>query len=405
MIPMPSHPSMPPVSAEAAGVLPSGIGEVFSYGFDRPGLIPLWVGEGDRPTPDFIGEAAGRALRDGATFYTRQLGIPPLRAALAEYVARLYGGAAEPDRFFVTIGGMHAFQIAVRIAAEPGDEILIPTPAWPNFFGAIAAQGARTVAVPMQFDAVAGWSLDIARIAEAVTPRTRAIVLNSPSNPTGWTATREDCAAVLAIARRHDLWVIADEIYARFSFDPANAGLGRAPSIRDVWDTADRDRVLFVQTFSKNWAMTGWRIGWLEGPAGLGRIVDGLILYSTSGVPTFIQHAAETAIRDGEALVRGQVAQAAEGRRILTEGLGTLPGVALPPPAGAFYAFPRVAHEPDARALALRLVDEANVGVAPGTAFGPGGESFLRLCFARGAAELHEAVRRMSPALSPVRGG
>ncbi|RVU21872.1 pyridoxal phosphate-dependent aminotransferase [Methylobacterium oryzihabitans] len=404
MIPMPSHPSMPPVSAEAAGVLPSGIGEVFAYGFDRPGLIPLWVGEGDRPTPDFIGEAAGRALRDGATFYTRQLGIPALREALAEYVARLYGGAADPGGFFVTVGGMHAFQIAVRIAAEPGDEIVIPTPAWPNFFGAIAAQGACTVAVPMQFDAAAGWSLDIARIAAAVTPRTRAIVLNSPSNPTGWTATPEDYAAVLAIARNHDLWIIADEIYGRFSFDPAHAELGRAPSIRDVWEAEDRDRVLFVQTFSKNWAMTGWRVGWLEGPPALGRIVDGLILYATSGVATFLQHAAATAIRDGEDLVRRQVAQAREGRRILTEGLGGLPGVDLPPPPGAFYAFPKVNHEPDSRALALRLVDEANVGVAPGTAFGPGGEGFLRLCFARSADDLHEAVRRLSPALSTPAG-
>ncbi|WP_018263128.1 pyridoxal phosphate-dependent aminotransferase [Methylobacterium sp. WSM2598] len=400
MIPTPVPALMPPMNPAAAGVLPSGIGELIAYGADREGLIPLWVGEGDRPTPAFIGEAAARAIRDGHTFYTRMLGIPPLREAIADDVAAVYGGPAEPERIFVTVGGMQAFQVALAIAAAPGDEVVIPTPTWPNFFGAIAAHGARRVMVPMQFDPASGWALDVERLAAAVTPATRAIVLNSPANPTGWTASRDDLRAVLAIARRHGLWIIADEIYGRFSFDPAHAALGRAPSFRDVWEPEDRDRLLFVQNFSKNWAMTGWRIGWLEGPVALGRIVDGLVLYGTSGVATFLQHAAVAAIREGGALVAGQIAQAREGRRILVEGLGRLPGVELPPPAGAFYAFPRVPAEPDARRLAMRLVDEANVGVAPGTAFGPGGERFLRLCFARGAADLEEAVRRLAPVLA-----
>ncbi|MGF3021300.1 pyridoxal phosphate-dependent aminotransferase [Methylobacterium aquaticum] len=393
--------TMPPVSREAAGVLPSGIGELVAYGVERPGLIPLWVGEGDRATPAFIGEAAQRALRDGATFYTRMLGIPPLREALAEYVSRLYGDPVGPERFFVTVGGMHAFHTAIRIAAEPGDEVVLPTPTWSNFFGAVAMQGARPVPVPMQFDARAGWSLDIGRIEAAITPRTRAIVLNTPANPTGWIATRADLAAVLAIARRHRLWIVADEIYGRFCFDPAHEALGRAPSIRDVWQPEDRERVLFVQTFSKNWAMTGWRIGWLEGPAAIGRIVDGLVLYGTSGVATFLQHAAVTAIREGEALVAEQVAQARAGRAIVCEALGAVPGVELPAPAGAFYAFPRVPAEPDDVRLAKRIVDQANVGLAPGSAFGPGGESFLRLCFARSGADLTEAMRRMVPVLTP----
>ncbi|ACL62280.1 pyridoxal phosphate-dependent aminotransferase [Methylobacterium nodulans] len=403
MTSMPKPPSLPPVNPTAEGVLPSGIGELIGYGTDRPGLIPLWVGEGDRPTPDFIGEAAARALRDGQTFYTRMLGIPELREAIAAYIARLYGGAAEPDRIFVTVGGMQAFDIALKIAAVPGDEVVVPTPTWPNFFGAIEASGAHRVMVPMSFSPASGWALDIERLAAAVTARTRVLVVNSPANPTGWTATHADLRALLAIARRHDLWIIADEIYGRFSFDPAHAALGRAPSIRDVWEPEDRDRVLFVQTFSKNWAMTGWRIGWLEGPAQLGRIVDGLILYGTSGIATFLQHAAVVAVRDGEPLVQAQIAQAREGRRILAEGLGRLPGVELPPPAGAFYAFPRIPGEPDARHLAMRLVDEANVGVAPGTAFGPGGQSFLRLCFARSAGDLHEAVRRLAPVLAAGR--
>jgi aspartate/methionine/tyrosine aminotransferase len=162
--------TMPPINPVADGVLPSGIGEVIAYGAGRTGLIPLWVGEGDRPTPDFIGEAAARALRDGHTFYTDMLGIPALRQEIAAYVGRLYGGSPEPDRFFVTVGGMQAFQIALAIAAQPGDEIVIPTPIWPNFFGAIAAHGAKSVTVPIGFDPASGWSLDVERLAAAVTP-------------------------------------------------------------------------------------------------------------------------------------------------------------------------------------------------------------------------------------------
>jgi aspartate/methionine/tyrosine aminotransferase len=382
---------------EAAGAPASGIVEVMTYGRRRPGLIPLWAGEGDMPTPAFICEAATRALAAGETFYTWQRGIPELRQALARYHERLYGRAFGPERFSVTVGGMHAAQIAVRITAGAGDEVLIPTPAWPNFRGAITVAGARPVPVPMT-GGTAGWTLDLDRLREAVTPRTRAIVVNSPANPTGWTARLDELSAILTLAREHGLWIIADEIYARFVYDPAlTMGEGRTPSFHDVLE-AD-DRILFVQTFSKNWAMTGWRIGWLEAPPALGPTIENLIQYSTSGVAAFLQRAAVAALEQGESFAAHQIARARRGRGIVCAGLATTGRVELPAPPGAFYAFLKVLGVTDSRALAMRLIDEANVGLAPGTAFGDGGEAYLRLCFARKADDLEEAVRRLAPVL------
>ena len=278
--------------AEARDAPESGIVEVFNYGRGRQGLIPLWVGEGDLPTPPFICDAAVTSLRNGETFYTYQRGIPDLRLALARYHARHYDGPFEPERFYVTGGGMQAIQIACRMVAGNGDEVLVPTPAWPNITAAIGISGARPVEVPMTLGN-AGWTLDLDRLFDSANDRTRAIFLNSPSNPTGWTARKDELQAILEFARQRGLWIVADEVYHRFFF----AG-PRSPSFYDV---ADRDeRVIFVNTFSKNWAMTGWRIGWISAPPALGHIIENLVQYSTSGVAAFMQRAATAALEDGE---------------------------------------------------------------------------------------------------------
>jgi aspartate/methionine/tyrosine aminotransferase len=373
-------------------VAPSGIVQVFDYGRDRQGLIPLWVGEGDLPTPAFICEAAKASLDRGETFYTAQAGIPELREAIASYMTRIYGAAPgglafSPESFFVTIGGMHAIEIATRLIAGPGDEALIPSPAWPNFVGAVETSGARAVPVPL--DRKGRWSLDPERLAAAVTPATRAIFFNSPANPTGFVATQEEIAATLDIARRRDLWIIADEIYGRVTYDGA-----RAPSFHDVM--APDDRILFVQTLSKNWAMTGFRVGWLEAPPALGPAIENLVQFTTSGVPVFTQRAAVAALAEGEAFFAGQVERCRRSRDILCEGLAATGRVKFFEPEAAFYLFCAVDGFADSRALALRLVDEAGVGAAPGAAFGPGGEGHLRLCFARDPAQIEEATRRMA---------
>lgn len=383
----------PLIRPEAAGAPPSGIVEVSNYGRGRPGLIPLWVGEGDMPTPAFITEAATRSLAAGETFYTWQRGIPELREAIARYMTRVYGRPLDADRFHVTIGGMHALQIATRLAAGDGDEVLVPNPAWPNFTGAIKVAGGHPVDVPMALEgngAQERWVLDIEQLEKAVTPRTKAIVINSPSNPTGWTASLADLEGVLALSRKYGLWIIADEIYGRFMLDEAE----RAPSFHDIM--ADDDKVLFVQTFSKNWAMTGWRIGWIECHPSLGDTVENLIQYSSSGVATFVQRAGIAALDHGESFVQHQIARAEAGRDIVCNGLAATGRAFFARPSGAFYLYFGVEGEKDSMALAKRLVDEANVGLAPGSAFGPHGEAFLRLCFARKAEDLEEATARLA---------
>src|SRR3954469_2863075 len=276
----PSRSVIEALRREASGAPESGIVEAMNYGRERPGLIPLWAGEGDLPTPSFICEAATRSLAAGETFYTYQRGIPTLREALARYHTALYGREFSPDEFYVTGSGMQAIQIVLGMIAGAGDEVLIPTPTWPNAAAATGIVGGRPVEVPMSFGND-GWSVDFDRLAASVTPRTRALFVVTPSNPTGWTATRDDLASMLALARRHGLWIIADETYARFWY---GEGL-RAPSFYDVME--QEDRILFVNTFSKNWAMTGWRIGWIAAHPSLGQVIENMIQYATSGVAQF----------------------------------------------------------------------------------------------------------------------
>ena len=393
--PLPGASLLADLRSEARNAPESGIVEVMNHGRLRPGLIPLWVGEGDLPTPDFIRNAARASLDAGETFYTWQRGIPELREALARYHTRLYDQPFEADRFFVTGSGMQSVQIVVRMLTGAGDEVVMPSPAWPNVAAAIGVAGARAVAVPMDYRE-GRFTLDLSKLEAAITPRTRAIAINSPANPSGWTATREELAQILAIARKHGVWIIADEIYARFVYD----GSARAASFHDVM--AAEDRVIFVQTFSKNWAMTGWRLGWIEAPPAFGQVIENLIQYSTSGSPVFIQRAGIAALDEGEPFIAEQIARAREGRRIVYEGLKATNRVALSAPDGAFYQFFSVDGRPDSRALAVDLVDGANVGLAPGTAFGAGGETGLRLCFARNAADLTEAVARLQKAIAAL---
>lgn len=376
---------------EALAAPASGIVEVFDYGRTRPGLLPLWVGEGDLATPEFIREAALRSLAEGETFYTYQAGIPALREAIAGYLSRLHASPVDPQRIFVTGGGMHALQIAVRLIAGAGDEVLVPTPAWPNFRGALSVAGATTRDVAMRFGN-AGWGLGLDDLEAAITPRTRALCINSPANPTGWTATQAELRAILAMARRHRLWIIADEIYAEFAHEAA-----RAPSFRD--EMQPEDRILFVQTFSKNWAMTGWRLGWLEAPAELAPVIVNLIQYSSSGTPVFVQRAGIAAIEGGDGFIAAQRATARTNRDRLMQAFGAEPRLRAAAPPGAFYLFFGVEGATDTRQLAFDLVDHANVGLAPGTAFGTGGEGFLRLCYLRRTADIEEAARRIVAAI------
>ncbi|MGH2340705.1 pyridoxal phosphate-dependent aminotransferase [Segnochrobactraceae bacterium EtOH-i3] len=376
------------VSARSVAPPESGIVAVMNHGRQKDGLIPLWVGEGDLPTPAFICEAASRGLAAGETFYTWQRGVPELRQALADYHTALFHQPFSPERFFVTGSGMQSIHIALTITVETGDEVIVPTPEWPNFSAAVQVAGARPVEVPLSFTD-GRWEIDLDRIEAAITPRSKVLFINTPANPSGWTASHDDIKAILALARKHGLWLIVDEVYTRFYYGPGN----RAPSFHDVAEPTDR--IIYVNTFSKNWAMTGWRVGWIEASPELGDLIENMIQYSTSGVAAFMQRAATVALKQGEGFVAHQIARARRGRELTMETLSASNRVRFAVPDGAFYAFFAVDGEPDARALAYRLVDEAGIGLAPGEAFGAGGSGYLRLCFARGEQSLAVALGRL----------
>jgi len=379
--------------ADARDAPESGIVEAMNYGRRRGGVMGLWAGEGDLPTPDFISQEAARALAAGETFYTWQRGLPKLRAALAHYHTRLYGRAFNPEEFYVTGSGMQAIQTALAMTSGADTEVIIPTPAWPNAAAAAGVIGAKPVQIAMSFGND-GWTLDFERLTAAITPRTRALVVVSPSNPTGWTATREDLSLLLALARKHGLWIIADETYARFWY----GGGPRAPSFYDVM--TPEDRIIFVNTFSKNWAMTGWRMGWMALHPSPGQVVENLIQYSTSGVAQFMQRAGVVAIEKGEDFVNAQIARVRKSRDIACDILGRTGRCRFAVPQGAFYLFFSVAGETDTRKLVFRLIDEAQVGLAPGTSFGPGGENFVRVCYARDPDQVADAMSRVAAVLT-----
>ena len=366
----------------------SGIISAFNHGFGKPGLIPLWAGEGDQPTPQAITDAAARSLADGETFYSPSRGLTELRQALASYHEGLYGRPFDPDTFFVTGSGMQAIQLALALTTGEGEEVLVPTPAWPNVTGAAVVLGAHAKPVPMTEEG-GRWLLTVDHLARATTPATRAIFINSPANPTGWTADLETLSEILEFARARGLWIIADEIYARFIW----TGAHRSASFLDIADP--EDRILYVNTFSKNWAMTGWRVGWLHAARPLKQTIESLIQYSTSCVATFMQRAAVTALTECGDYVDETVERARRGRDIVTEAFAGNNRVTYAAPDGAFYAFFKVEGLGSSEQASFRLIDEALVGTAPGTAFGGNGEGFVRVCFLRSEESLTEAMRRI----------
>ncbi|ANM09044.1 MULTISPECIES: pyridoxal phosphate-dependent aminotransferase [unclassified Rhizobium] len=375
------------LSPRAMAAPESGIVEVVNYARGRQGLLPLWVGEGDLPTPDFISRAAMDALASGETFYTWQRGIPELRQALSDYYHRHFGIRLPVEHFYVTGSGMQAIQLCVQALTSPGDEFVYLTPAWPNIAAALEIAGACSVGVELQFEG-GRWAVDLNRVEAAITPKTRGIFVNTPSNPTGWTATKKDLADILALARRHDLWIMADEIYALYYF----AG-GRAPSFLDVMEPDDK--IVFVNSFSKNWSMTGWRVGWIVAPPEMGQVLENLIQYSTSGVAQFMQKGAVAALNQGDDFVAANIAKAARSRDILCDALVATNRVETLKPDGALYAFLKIDGVADSRSAAIDIVDKTGVGLAPGAAFGAGGELFLRACFLRDPVQVAVAAERL----------
>lgn len=369
----------------------SKIREVSLFGQDRPGLIPLWFGESDEQTPDFIKDAARRAMDEGATFYAPNAGVAPLRAEIQSYMTRLYDRPFGLDRFVVTASGMNAIILTFQALVDPGDNVLVVTPVWPNCRETVAIMGGEARDVPLQ-ETDGRWHLDLDRLFDAADDRTRAIFVNSPGNPTGWMMPADQRDAILAWARQRGIWIVADDVYARLVYDRPHAPAFIEASEPD-------DRVIAINSFSKSWSMTGWRLGWITAPASLLTDLAKLNEYNIAGPTTFVQHAGAVALRDGDGYVNDLVERLRRRRDLVAQGLSQFSRVRVAAPEAAFYAFFSVDGVSDSLAFARRLVEEAGVGLAPGIAFGPQGEGYLRLCFASSEGALSEALDRMRPLL------
>lgn len=357
-------------------------------------LIPLWFGEGDEITPAFIREAAAAALQRGETFYGPNRGIPELRDALQRYMRRIYRTEVALDRIVVSASAMNALMIAIQCLVGAGDSAVVIGPVWPNAEQCVAAMGAEVRKVDLQAQPDGAWHLDLDRLIDACDATTRVIVVNSPGNPTGWMASEAELAALLAHARARGIWIIADEVYARIVY----GGARHAPSF--VTLAAPDDPVVIVNSFSKSWSMTGWRLGWVIAPAELTTAIEKMTEFNISHPTTFVQWGGVAALDHGDDYVDGLVRRYAEAAELVYARLSPLPRVRLSRPRSAFYAFFQVDGVTDSFGFAVDLMKRARVGLAPGAAFGASGEGRLRLCFAASLPKLTQALDRLVPALT-----
>ena len=377
---------------EIEGLGESLIRAVAEANIGRAGVIPLWFGEPDTPTPDFIKQAAVRALEANHVFYTQNRGIPPLREAIAGYVARLHGRPIGTERITVTASGMSAIMLTAQAIVAPGDNVVAVGPIWPNCVETVHVMGGETRIVAIEAADGGGWRLDLDRLFDACDERTVAVMVNSPSNPTGWVMSADDQRALLERCRERGIYVVADEVYVRLAFD-----LPRAPSFLDIAEPDDR--VVAINSFSKSWSMTGWRLGWLTHAAELGEPFAKLNEYNLASPTTFVQHAGIVAVEQGDEFIESLVERYRRNRDLVVQRLGAMRRVRLPRPDGAFYAFFAVDGMTDSLGFARELIETAGVGLAPGRAFGEAGEGRLRLCFAAEADTLSKALDRLEPRL------
>ena len=338
-------------------------------------VIPLFFGEPDVPTPRFIGDAATKALHEGRTFYTHNRGIPELRTAIQRYLHRVYGVSVDDERLAVTSSGMSAVQLICQACLRPGDKAVVVTPAWPNVMRAMEISGAEVLEAPLQRSAN-GWALDMDALDEACGKGTRMLYIATPANPTGWAISREEAEALMAFTRTRGIILVADEVYHRIVYD--------RPAALSFLEVSRPDDALFiVNSFSKSWAMTGWRMGWMVSPAGLSPTMEKLIQFNTSGGQEFLQYGAIAALEQGEAFIAEFVGRCREGRAIVSRRLAAMEGVTEIANNGSFYAMFEVDGVDDTLDFCKRLVTEAGIGLAPGMAFGAGAETLVRLCYAK----------------------
>ncbi|MBT2324529.1 pyridoxal phosphate-dependent aminotransferase [Variovorax paradoxus] len=368
----------------------SKIREVANAGLGRSDVLAFWFGESDEVTPEVIRQAAIDSLQQGETFYAHNLGLPELREAVAQYMSGLHP-AIPAARIAITSGGVNALMLAVQALVDAGDEVVAVTPVWPNLTAQPAILGARVRCVPL-VPKVGQWTLDLDALRAAVTPATKLLIVNAPNNPTGWTLTRAEQQAILDHCRQTGTWILADEVYERLYFEATPKGC--APSFLDI--SAADDRLVVAHSFSKSFLMTGWRLGWLVLPPALMDGMGKLIEFNTSCASVFTQRAGIAALAHSEEITPRVVAHLKACRDTLVPLLADIPGVEVAPARGGMYAFFRLKGFDDSLEVAKRLVAEAGLGLAPGNAFAPEAQGWLRWCFAsKDPNRLVEGVNRL----------
>jgi len=383
---------MPRVAPSVERVPCSGIRELAEIAMSMEGVLRLYFGESNLPTPDYIKDAAARAIREGHTFYTENAGLPSLRRAIAGSYRKLHGVEIDPAReIVVTASGVQALNVSIRSTLDPGDEALVLTPAWPNGASIVALSNgvARQIPHPLCGNR---YALDFDALEAAVNQRTRLLIYNSPSNPLGWVATQADQHRLLDFARRHELWLLADEVYDRLNYLGARLG-EPAPSILRL--ASRDDAVIVVQSFSKAYRMTGWRLGYLIARRDLADKAAQMNEFIVSHAASFTQKAGEAALLEGEDELARMLEGLRANRDLCLDALRGMPRMTVPEPDGAFYLFPRIAGVADSFAFCRRLLEETRVGLAPGVAFGAGGEGSVRICYAAGRSILEPAMERL----------
>jgi aspartate/methionine/tyrosine aminotransferase len=377
-----------PLAASAERVPYSRIRELAEIAMTMDGVLKLYFGESNLPTPQFIKDAAARALQEGHTFYTENAGYPSLRRAIAEKYRHLHGVEINGlEEIVITASGVQALNVAIRCVLDPGDEAIILTPAWPNAASITTMCSATPREIPL---CLAGdrYQIDFDAVERAIGPRTRLLSYTSPSNPLGWVATGQDQDRLLDLCRRRGLWLMADEVYERLYYHGAVAPSILRKCTRD-------DAVVVPQSFSKSYCMTGWRLGWLVARRDLARKATELNEFIVSHAPAMAQKAGEIALRDGEPYIAEMVARLRANRDLALAALSQMPGLTVPCPDGAFYLFPRIQGLRDSFDFCRRLLVEKKVGLAPGVAFGTGGEGSIRICYAADRTVLEPALERL----------
>jgi aminotransferase len=379
--------SSPYLAKHVASLKPSGIRRFFDIVATMDDVISLGIGEPDFTTPQHILDAGIRSLQAGETHYTSNAGIYELRAAISEHLERLYGVRYNPqDEIVVTVGVSEALYLAMNAVIEPGDEVIIPTPCFVSYQAEVTLAGGVPVEVPSRVED--NFQLRPETLEAAITPRTKAIFIGYPNNPTGAVASREVLLEVARIAEEHDLVVISDEIYDRLVYGVEHVCFAALPGMKE--------RTITLGGFSKNYAMTGWRVGYACAPADLLQGLLRIHQYTIMSAPTMSQVAALEALKHGEDDGEEMRAEYNRRRELIVNGLNDL-GLPTFEPKGAFYAFPSIAPTGmDGETFSMKLLEEEKVAVVPGSAFGAGGEGFVRCSYATAYEKIEEALERIA---------